>query len=188
MSEGDWLREERGEAAVDKLLDAAAQAFMELGVKATTMADVCRYAGCSRATLYRYFENRQALRVAFVNRETLRMSAAVGASTASIDDPRERLVEAVLRSVASVRATPHLAAWFTAEDMSVPTEMSQSDDVLSAVGGLFAQSGADAEQARMGARWVIRVIISLLVMPGSDEAEERAMVDRFVAPALVERV
>ena len=188
MSSGDWLREERGEVAVGRLLDAAGQAFLELGVKATTMADVCRHAGCSRATLYRYFENRQALRVAFVNRATLRMSAEIGAETASITDPRERLVEAVLQSVRRVRAEPHLAVWFTAEDMSIPTEMSQSEDVLASVGALFADEGADPDAVRLRARWVIRVIISLLVMPGRNDEEEEAMVTRFVAPLVLELV
>ncbi len=186
MAGSDWLREERSEVAVDKLLDAAGRAFMELGVTATTMADVCRYAGCSRATLYRYFENRQALRVAFVNRATLQISAQVGAETASIIDPQERLVEAVLRSVRRVRSEPHLAAWFTAEDMSVATEMSQSEEVLASVGALFAQGGAD--DARLAARWVIRVIISLLSVPGEDDREEQEMVSRFVAPMVLQPI
>lgn len=174
--------------AADKLLDAAGRAFTELGVKATTMTDVCRYAGCSRATLYRYFENRQALRVAFVNRATLHMSAEIGAETASIADPQERLAEALLRSVRRVRSEPHLAAWFSPEDMSVPTELSQSDEVLASMGGLFADGGVDHAAGRLRARWVIRQIISLLVMPGADDAEEEEMVSRFVAPLVLERV
>jgi hypothetical protein len=31
---------------------------------------------------------------------------------------------------------------------------------------------------------MVRVVVSLLVVPGRDEAEERAMVERFVVPAL----
>ena len=40
----------------------------------------------------------------------------------------------------------------------------------------------------LAARWVVRVIVSLLVAPGRDQAEERAMVERFVVPALLNRV
>ena len=36
----------------------------------------------------------------------------------------------------------------------------------------------------LAARWVVRVIVSLLIAPGRDDAEERAMVERFVAPGL----
>ena len=36
----------------------------------------------------------------------------------------------------------------------------------------------------LAARWLVRVIVSLLIAPGRDEAEERAIVERFVVPAL----
>ena len=32
------------------------------------------------------------------------------------------------------------------------------------------------------ARWLVRVIVSLLTVPGRDDADERAMVERFVVP------
>ena len=41
------------------------------------MNEIARAAGCSRATLYRYFENREALRTAYVHRETHRLSRAI---------------------------------------------------------------------------------------------------------------
>ncbi|WP_278258036.1 hypothetical protein [Nocardioides convexus] len=40
---------------------------------------------------------------------------------------------------------------------------------------------ADAESAR----WLVRVIVSLLTVPGADEAEERRLVERFVLPVVV---
>ena len=35
------------------------------------------------------------------------------------------------------------------------------------------------------ARWLVRVIVSLLIVPGRDDADERAMVERFVVPSVV---
>ncbi|EUA58029.1 tetR family transcriptional regulator domain protein [Mycobacterium intracellulare 1956] len=32
------------------------------------------------------------------------------------------------------------------------------------------------------ARWVVRVIVSMLLFPGHDEADERAMIEEFVVP------
>ena len=32
------------------------------------------------------------------------------------------------------------------------------------------------------ARWVVRVVTSLLMYPGQDEADERAMIEEFVVP------
>ena len=41
------------------------------------MNEIARAAGCSRATLYRYFENREALRTAYVHREAYRLSREI---------------------------------------------------------------------------------------------------------------
>ncbi|HPY25671.1 MAG TPA: helix-turn-helix domain-containing protein, partial [Mycobacterium sp.] len=41
-----------------RILHAAGELFAERGVDAVEMQDIARAAGCSRATLYRYFENR----------------------------------------------------------------------------------------------------------------------------------
>lgn len=34
-------------------------------------------------------------------------------------------------------------------------------------------------------RWLVRAITSLLIFPGHDEADERAMLTEFVAPVVV---
>ena len=74
MSHSRWSRHASEDAAVDKLLDAAGRAFAEVGVGKATMVDVARAAGCSRATLYRYFPNQEALHLAYVHRATLRIA------------------------------------------------------------------------------------------------------------------
>ena len=38
------------------------------------------------------------------------------------------------------------------------------------------------------ARWLVRVMTSLLVFPGRDEADERAMLEEFVLPLVVPRL
>ena len=40
-------------------------------------------------------------------------------------------------------------------------------------------------ERRLRARWLVRVIISLLAVPGESEAEERALIEHFVAPTLL---
>jgi hypothetical protein len=34
-------------------------------------------------------------------------------------------------------------------------------------------------------RWLVRVVVSFLTTPGNDEAEERELLSRFVAPAVL---
>ena len=47
--------------------------------------------------------------------------------------------------------------------------------------------GLGAVGDELAARWLVRVIVSLLIVPGRDDAEERELVERFVVPGLVPR-
>jgi AcrR family transcriptional regulator len=155
----------------EEILDAAAGLFAEHGVKAVGMGEVARAAGCSRATLYRYFADRRELHLAFVHREARRIGAQL---------PTDDLAEAVLASVREVRARPELLAWFGTADAGTTAELAQSSEVIEAL-GLSAAGDPDA------ARWLVRVIVSLLIVPGRDDAEERELVERFVVPAVSRR-
>lgn len=175
-----WGRRDRSDLAVEELLDAAGELFAEHGIAASSMADVARAAGCSRATLYRYFANRDELRLAYMNREAVRVARAVGATVAAIDDPSERLTAAVLGSVDHVRRTPTLAAWFSTEEQGIASHLASSSDVVDALAaGLLGD-----EAHRPAARWLVRVIVSLLSSP-ADPDEERDLVERFVVPAVL---
>lgn len=147
----------------EQILDAAAGLFAEQGVNAVGMGEVAKAAGCSRATLYRYFPDRHALHVAFVQREARRIGALL---------PADDLVEAILAALREVRARPELIAWFGAADAGTTAELAQSEAVIAGLG--------DEETAR----WLVRVIVSLLIVPGRDAADERAMIERYVVPGL----
>src|SRR3954462_3889297 len=159
------------------MLDAAADLFVQHGVAAVGMGEIARAAGCSRATLYRYFEDRHALHLAFVRREARRIGVRVSVETAALRDPSERLTAAVLIAVRLVREVPALLAWFGAADASTTAGLAQSDEVIEGL-GLRAVGGLDAS------RWLVRVIVSLLIVPGRDEAEERRIVERYVVPGV----
>ncbi|MGW0174382.1 TetR/AcrR family transcriptional regulator [Rhodococcus sp. NPDC003322] len=182
-----WLRDERSEAAAEKILDAAADLFVQRGVATTGMGEIAKAAGCSRATLYRYFDGRQALHRAFVHREARRVGERVVADVASIADPAQRITEAILAAVRRVRETPTLAVWFAVGDAGIASELASTSEVIEVLGVTFL---ADAARGGVGelprqARWVVRVIVSLLTVPGLDAEDERAMVEQFVVPALV---
>lgn len=185
---GDWLRADRAELAVDRIIDAAGRAYAELGVQATSMNDIAARAGCSRATVYTYFPNRRALQQAFLNREVIGQARSLGAELAQIADPAERLAEAVLRSVAAVRATPSLAIWFEPADLAVATELTSSSEVVDAIVDAFTTDLAPGaiDDPRLAARWVVRTIISLLAMPPRDEVEEHQLIARCMVPGVLD--
>ena len=50
---------------------------------------------------------------------------------------------------------------------------------------LISMAPADPEVVERKARWLVRVMTSLLVFPGIDGADERAMIEQFVVPMVV---
>lgn len=161
----------------ERILDAAALLFAERGVGAVGMGEVAAAAGCSRATLYRWFADRHELHVAFVHREARRVGAAVATVVATVEDPDERLAAAVLAAVRLVREQEALAAWFRSGDVAATTALAQSSEVIAALGLTVVDDPA-------AARFLVRMVLSLLTCPGADDAEEAELVRRFVVPVL----
>jgi AcrR family transcriptional regulator len=186
MPGNNWLALRRNEAAVDRILDAAEELYTQRDSDSIGMNEIARAAGCSRATLYRYFENREALRTAYVHRETHRLGREIVARTGSIGDPRERLIVSILVTLAMVRESPALASWFATTRPPVGGELAGQSDVIAALATAFLHSlGADDPVVvERRARWAVRVIVSLLTYPGRDHDEERAMIEEFVVPII----
>jgi hypothetical protein len=63
-------------------------------------------------------------------------------------------------------------------------DMAEQSEVIKTLTEAFVISLApdDPEVVAHRARWLVRVITSLLVFPGHDEADERAMLEEFVVP------
>lgn len=148
------------------------------------MGDVAAEAGCSRATLYRYFENRAALRTAFVNRETRRIAARVADEVAGVADPTERVVLAMTTALGLVRDDAALAVWFTARDSGIASQLAGSSEVIEGFAAAFLGDGSDPA-VRRRARWIVRVLLSLLAHPEDDTGDERALIEEFVVPVTV---
>jgi AcrR family transcriptional regulator len=183
------MREEQADLAAQKILDGAAQAFSELGVSGAGMGEIARYAGCSRGTLYRYFKNRHELHVAFVNDRAMRLVAELRVELQDIDDPALQLSETIIRAVQKVRRNPAMAAWFEPGESGVTARMSRSSEVVGSLADAFVSNLQGAQRNTppdgMAARWMVRVIVSLLTMPADSEQEERALIERFVVPAVL---
>ena len=86
-------------ARVEEILQAAAGVFRERGYHGGTLEEVGSQLGITRAALYYYFRNKQA-----VLRELLTRAMRVGvdeleAAIASSDDPEERLTTAITKLI-----------------------------------------------------------------------------------------
>ncbi|MFM1724353.1 helix-turn-helix domain-containing protein [Rhodococcus sp. PAM 2766] len=176
---GDWLAGgSRRELAVERIIAAAADLFLERGFDQVGAVDIAERAGCSRATLYRYVGGKPAI-----------VSAVVSAAAASVADDvaravahlrgGDRVVEAILTSVAAVRANPTLSYWFAhTRTGAADSYLASSPDLAQFATTLTGVAAGDAAGA-----WIVRVVLTLLAWPGADDDTERHMVRRFVAPA-----
>lgn len=184
----DWLSSRRSEVAGEAILDAADRLFAQQDAATVGMIEIARAAGCSRATLYRYFENRDALYLAYVHRETFRLFADVGEQIAAVSDPRTRLLDGVLIALRNVRESPALSSWFASAQRPIGGEVAAQSDVITGLVAAFLSSQwpeLDTAAAQRRANWLIRMMVSLLMFPGADEADERAMLEEFVVAQLV---
>ncbi|KUI04398.1 TetR/AcrR family transcriptional regulator [Mycobacterium sp. IS-3022] len=184
---GDWLAARRTEVAADRILDAAGELFAHKEAATVGMHEIASAAGCSRATLYRYFENRDALYTAYVHRESYRLYREMTEQINALTDPRERLIEGMLASLRNVRESPALASWFATTQRPIGAEMAEESEVIKALTEAFVISLGpdDPELVAHRARWLVRVMTSLMLFPGHDEDDERSMLEEFVVPIVL---
>ena len=163
----------------DRILDAAGALFAEQGVAAVEMKDIARAAGCSRATLYRCFDSRGALHAAYVRREATAAGKRLAEALAEVDDPRRRLLAGMTGALSLVRENPALAAWFSAIPLGVG--MAEESELVIGMAAAFLDPlrPPERESAVRRARWLVRMLTSLLISPGRDANDENAMLEEF---------
>ena len=164
----------------ETILDAAGRLFAERGIAGVEMKDVAAAAGCSRATLYRCFDNRTALHTAYVRREARTVGGRVATLIAAVP-PEGRLLAGLVTALRLVRENPSLSSWFT--DSALGARAAGESEVVQAMTAAFLRS-LGAPEADLRGRWLVRVLTSLLISPGCDEDDEREMLAQFVIPVI----
>ena len=151
MAGNDWLAARRTEVAADRILDAADELFARHDAATVGMHEIAKAAGCSRATLYRYFENRDALYTAYVHRESYRLYREMTEQITGIEDPAERLIEGITASLRNVRQSPALSSWFATTQRPIGGEMAEQSEVIKALTSAFLISlGPDDPEQSSG--------------------------------------
>lgn len=100
-----WQR--RKDARPQEIVDAALDMFVERGFAATRLDDVARQAGVSKGTVYRYFENKDALFIAVVKEivvpEVAKIEKQVAEFSGNTDDLLRNLVLGWWQTVGETR-------------------------------------------------------------------------------------
>ncbi len=182
-----------------RLIDAAAACLDRTGLAKTSLEDVAAEAQVSRATIYRYFTNRDELVLAVLLRELDRsydhdLDLLVAGAT-TLDAMAAAIVDASAHLMARIRANPKLQMFLsrdgaaTIAGASVALFRSFAEDLtpyLSAAqdAGLL-RAELDLAEA---SEWILRAILSLLTVDGPvsrTDADERRLLHTYLVPALV---
>jgi AcrR family transcriptional regulator len=156
------------------LLDAASRRFVAVGIGKTTMEDIAREAGAGKATLYRYFPNKQAVVEGLVRRENDRFLSVLRGAVAAHADAPARIEAGFLAALEFLRSHPMLTKSLAEEpDVLLPYLTLRSGPVALPAMALFAEvvrDGVAAGQLRsVDPEWtaetIFRLIMSFFTLP-----------------------
>ncbi len=178
-------------------MDAAEACFRRYGLLKTTVEDVARAAEVSRATVYRYFGDRDELILGVLRREADRFLERLAAKIDRARRFEDALVTGVLFTVDTVRSDQTLALLFAPETVGITTSVAGASELLFELTSKFlrprfslarrAGSLRDDIDLDEAAEWTLRAILSLLsVRPPTPraEADSRRFLSTFLVPAL----
>lgn len=185
--------------ARQRLIDAAETCFSRYGVGKTTVEDVANEASVSRATVYRYFSDRDELILGVLMREAGRYFERLADHLETQPGLAEAVVEGVMFTIDSVRADQHLAMLFSPEAVGITSSVAGTSEALFATVTAFLRplfergretgelrSGIDIDEA---AEWVLRMLLSLLTTEGRvvrTPDDQRRVLRNFLLPAILE--
>lgn len=187
-----------GAALEERIVDATLRCIARWGLAKTTLDDVAREAGCSRATVYRAFSGgKESLVGHVVAVEVGRFAIGLRAELDRHDDLEDLLVAGI----------SHTARWLTGHaalrfllahepELILPRvafhRMRQVLEVASVIVGPVLAPHVGAGEAERAAEWVARLVFSYTLSPSDavdvcDEDSVRALVRDFVLPGLAHR-
>jgi AcrR family transcriptional regulator len=161
-----FIMEESDDADQERVLNAALDAFLDFGIRRTSMGEIAKRSGLSPATLYRRFAGKDDVVWAVGRREARRLIAEVDASvdpTASAEDQAVSMFVGFLAGLRSNQLLHRLLA--TEPELVLPLLTLQAGPVL-AIGRAYLAS-------------FIRRLQAQLHLPSADVEPMAEMVARF---------
>lgn len=182
----------------DSILDAAEQCFSKYGTAKTNIADIADTANVSRATVYRYFKNRDAVLEGVMLRDAARLFEDMLVHIKGFDSTEERIVEALIFIMQVIEKTPRLssilsadAAVLVASSAAIYQRLELFSQPLFNSGVFFEDLGKlrrDVSPDEMK-EFLIQTVYGLLTLqtPASkSDKTRRKYLKTFVLPALME--
>lgn len=165
------------------MLEVGVGLVSRFGAKALSLTSVARHAGVARATAYRMFGGREALVDAIVSHELDQLRVRLAEWGADEPDIAERVRIRVLRSLEYIRAHDALQYVLREEPEEIVRAIVSTDgDGPSLVDRVVDVSIVDVSDeeaavlypdARAAAEFLVRVVYSCMLIPGSSMTDEQ---------------
>lgn len=179
----------------DSLISSAERCIARFGLAKTTMADVAKEAGVHRATLYRYFADREGLISAVFLRQSEPMIARASRELERSEDVAEGLVQTIVDAVAELRRSELVKGLLSAESSPMAAHLSLMSDEVAKVARTAAEPALmrAREEGRLrpsvaiddAMAWSLRASFSLLYdQPVLSQTEQVRLLRTFLIPAL----
>jgi AcrR family transcriptional regulator len=179
-----------------RIRDAALICIGRFGLAKTTVDDIAREAGCSRATLYRYYDGKPAIVRAAVAGERDRVVDAVVDTGRAAPTFADAVVDVVVLAARELRGSDALQFLLAHEPEAVLGHLAfgPGDRLLIVVGDAIAPA-FDRWLSRDGATragdWLARLLRSYVLMPHppvdfTDPSAARLFLEQLVIPGLAD--
>jgi AcrR family transcriptional regulator len=169
----------------ERLLDSAEGCLEQFGPQKTSMEDVARAAGMSRATVYRYFENRDALLLGVASRQASALASEAISYLSRFNTISDWLVEGLLFTLREMPNRPVFASLVTSLDSRASGSLLLGSTGLVQIGvnvlqPMFANAKEqgllrDDIDPEMLIEWLLRMLWTYLNAPSQVATDEEGM-------------
>jgi AcrR family transcriptional regulator len=200
VTETGWRADPSTEAydrVRERLIDAAERWVERNGLTRVRVDEIADEADCSRATIYRYFADKDELVRELLIRRARGIADQLNDQLDLTGDPATAFVRGVLAGVEAVRADPYFESFWGPDAQPQTTRLVGGSTALNQLiaRGLepLLMSALSAGRLRPGvtpseaAEWTFMVTLALLVVPSPVErtsAEREEFLHTFLVPAL----
>jgi AcrR family transcriptional regulator len=178
-----------------RIIDATLSCLARQGTGKTTVDDIARRAGLSRATVYRVFPGgRDEVLRAVVDTEIARLFSSLGVRLGEASALSDALVGGIVVASRWLRDHQALAYVVDHEPETVLGHLAfdESDQLLAAASGFlspFLARWMRPAEAERVAEWAVRIVLSYAISPSPsmdpcDAAQTERMVSMFVLPGI----
>ncbi len=179
-----------------RIVDGTLRCLARQGIAKTTVDDIARAAGLSRATVYRTFpRGKDGILGAVVETEVARLFSALAVAMGEANDLEDVLVAGMVETARRLRSHDALTYLLRHEPGAVLPYLTfaELDRILLVAGDLAAPFFArwlEPGQASRAAEWAVRIVLAYCSGPpaGTDLCEPgdaRALVRAFVLPGIL---